>query len=380
MPITRSGLLLVSVLIVVALVGVYFLIPKLAGLKQTWGQLRRGDPRVARGGRRAGAAVDRRLRDVVSGRVRSWRASDRLACESGDPARRDRGDSPGCSGRRGRGGCHRLGARPRRHVRRGDRLPHRRESGDPVLGLPRGGDRLRAGAVGWGLRRRRLGRDHALSGRLGGSAGWPRVLSMALLPATSSSGSRVSRVATSAFGRLARRLAKAPDALGSGVRTAWRPGSAAAAGAVGGGGLLGLRHRCARRLLRCVWEGCAGGCPGDGLLPWHAREPASTPRWRWRGRGRNDRARSSHSACPRAAPWSRCWLTARSHSGSRHCPASPGISRCARRSADGERPTPGTSAHGCAEHSHQTPCDEEDQLMIVRRARLPVLDREPSVC
>jgi uncharacterized protein (TIRG00374 family) len=31
-------------LIVVALVGVYFLIPKLAGLKQTWGQLRRGDP------------------------------------------------------------------------------------------------------------------------------------------------------------------------------------------------------------------------------------------------------------------------------------------------------------------------------------------------
>jgi uncharacterized protein (TIRG00374 family) len=31
-------------LIVVALVGVYFLIPKVAGLKQTWGQLRRGDP------------------------------------------------------------------------------------------------------------------------------------------------------------------------------------------------------------------------------------------------------------------------------------------------------------------------------------------------
>ena len=43
-PITRTGLLLASVLIVVALVGVYFLIPKLAGLKQTWGQLRRGDP------------------------------------------------------------------------------------------------------------------------------------------------------------------------------------------------------------------------------------------------------------------------------------------------------------------------------------------------
>lgn len=43
-PITRARLLLASVLIVIALVGVYFLIPKLAGLKQTWGQLRRGDP------------------------------------------------------------------------------------------------------------------------------------------------------------------------------------------------------------------------------------------------------------------------------------------------------------------------------------------------
>jgi uncharacterized protein (TIRG00374 family) len=42
--ITRARLLLVSVVIVVALVGLYFLIPKLAGLRQTWGQLRRGDP------------------------------------------------------------------------------------------------------------------------------------------------------------------------------------------------------------------------------------------------------------------------------------------------------------------------------------------------
>jgi putative heme transporter len=41
---TRRRLLLVSVLIAVALIGLYFLIPKLAGLKQTWGQLRRGDP------------------------------------------------------------------------------------------------------------------------------------------------------------------------------------------------------------------------------------------------------------------------------------------------------------------------------------------------
>jgi uncharacterized protein (TIRG00374 family) len=48
---TRRRLLLVSVLMVVALIGLYFLIPKLAGLKQTWGQLRRGDPRwLAAGG------------------------------------------------------------------------------------------------------------------------------------------------------------------------------------------------------------------------------------------------------------------------------------------------------------------------------------------
>jgi putative heme transporter len=41
---TRKRLVLASVLIVIALVGLYFLIPKLAGLKQTWGQLKRGDP------------------------------------------------------------------------------------------------------------------------------------------------------------------------------------------------------------------------------------------------------------------------------------------------------------------------------------------------
>jgi uncharacterized protein (TIRG00374 family) len=42
--ITRTRLLTVAALIVVLLVGLYFLIPKLAGLKQTWGQLRHGDP------------------------------------------------------------------------------------------------------------------------------------------------------------------------------------------------------------------------------------------------------------------------------------------------------------------------------------------------
>ena len=42
--ITRTRLLVVSAFIVAVLIGLYFLIPKLAGLRQTWGQLRRGDP------------------------------------------------------------------------------------------------------------------------------------------------------------------------------------------------------------------------------------------------------------------------------------------------------------------------------------------------
>jgi uncharacterized protein (TIRG00374 family) len=44
MQITRPRLLLASALIIAALAGMYFLVPKLAGLQQTWGQLRRGDP------------------------------------------------------------------------------------------------------------------------------------------------------------------------------------------------------------------------------------------------------------------------------------------------------------------------------------------------
>jgi putative heme transporter len=42
--ITRTRLLLMLGLIVVALSGLYFLLPKLTGLKHTWGQLQRGDP------------------------------------------------------------------------------------------------------------------------------------------------------------------------------------------------------------------------------------------------------------------------------------------------------------------------------------------------
>jgi hypothetical protein len=42
--ITRTRLLIAAATVVVVLVGLYFFVPKLAGLRQTWGQLRRGDP------------------------------------------------------------------------------------------------------------------------------------------------------------------------------------------------------------------------------------------------------------------------------------------------------------------------------------------------
>ncbi len=43
-PMTPRRMLLAAIFIVLALGGFYFLLPKLAGLNQTWGQLRRGDP------------------------------------------------------------------------------------------------------------------------------------------------------------------------------------------------------------------------------------------------------------------------------------------------------------------------------------------------
>jgi uncharacterized membrane protein YbhN (UPF0104 family) len=43
-PISRRNLIVGVLFVVVALVGLYFLIPKLAGLHQTWGRLKHGDP------------------------------------------------------------------------------------------------------------------------------------------------------------------------------------------------------------------------------------------------------------------------------------------------------------------------------------------------
>ncbi|HEY6399037.1 MAG TPA: lysylphosphatidylglycerol synthase transmembrane domain-containing protein [Solirubrobacteraceae bacterium] len=43
-PMTPRRMLITGIVILVSLGGFYFLLPKLAGLNQTWGQLRRGDP------------------------------------------------------------------------------------------------------------------------------------------------------------------------------------------------------------------------------------------------------------------------------------------------------------------------------------------------
>lgn len=43
-PLTRRNMIFAGLFIVAAIVGLYFLVPKLAGLHQTWGQLRRGNP------------------------------------------------------------------------------------------------------------------------------------------------------------------------------------------------------------------------------------------------------------------------------------------------------------------------------------------------
>ena len=73
-PVTRRNLVFGALFITAALVGLYFLVPKLTGLNQTWGRLENGRSTVAggRGGFRAG--VDTRIRGAVPHRVRARRA------------------------------------------------------------------------------------------------------------------------------------------------------------------------------------------------------------------------------------------------------------------------------------------------------------------
>src|SRR5690348_15810526 len=42
-PLTRRNIVFATLFVLAAVVGLYFLVPKFAGLNQTWGQLRRGN-------------------------------------------------------------------------------------------------------------------------------------------------------------------------------------------------------------------------------------------------------------------------------------------------------------------------------------------------
>jgi hypothetical protein len=113
------------------------------------------------------------------------------------------------------------------------------------------------------------------------------VLSLALLPDDIEQ--RLARFATAtrAFGRLARRLAKAPDTLGSGVRTARGLVRDRRLGLLGAMAYWGFGIA----VLGVCFDAFGRVVPVAVLVMGYflAREPASTPRWRWRGRGRNDR-------------------------------------------------------------------------------------------
>ena len=287
-PITRTRLLLASGLIVVALVGVYFLIPKLAGLKQTWGQLRRGDPLWL-----AAAAALELL--SIAGYATLFRAVF------------------------GRGV-------PRIDWRVSLQIPL---AGIAAIRLVAAGGAGAVAVTAWALGRAGMSAE-VIACRIvaslvvqysvylgavivcglglwagvfagGGSVAitlFPAVLaamlaagvlSLALLPDDIEQ--RLARFAstTRLLGRLARWLAKAPDTLGSGVRTAWDMVRERRLGLLGAVAYWGFDIAVLGVCFDALWEGCAGGCPGDGLLPWHAWEPASTAGWRWRGRGWNDR-------------------------------------------------------------------------------------------
>ena len=218
-PVTRRNMVFAVLFILAAIVGLYFLVPKLAGLNQTWGRLERGNPLWLAVG--AGLELLSVISYAVLFRTVFARGFPRLevAGQHRDPAGRDRGDP---AARRGGSGWHRgdrVGAQARRHGAEADRLPDGGQLLDPVLALPAGARRGRPGAVlrcfsgggpdGADSDPRHLQRGRAGS-RSGHGAGAGRFRAAP----------RASGAALGAIGRLATRFATLPATLGSGVRTA----------------------------------------------------------------------------------------------------------------------------------------------------------------
>ena len=264
--ITRRRVLVAGVLIVVGLVGVYFLIPKLAGLGQTWGRLRRGDPLWLAAGAAlellsiAGYAI---LFRTVFGRgvLRiDWLVSVEIPL-AGIAAIR-------LVAAAGAGGVAVTVWALRRAGMSAPVIACRMVASLVVQYSVYLGAVIVCGLGLWaGL----------FSG--GGSVALTivpaaiaavlvaAVFSLALLPRDLeqrlervASGPRASR----SVGEAAREGAGHSRQRSQDRR---RAGLRATSGVVGGSGVLGVRHRCAGCLLPCVWDRRAGGGPRDGLLP-----------------------------------------------------------------------------------------------------------------
>ena len=206
-PVTRRNLVFGALFITAALVGLYFLVPKLTGLNQTWGRLKRGDPLWLAVGAGfellsiAGYAV--LFRTVFARGVSrlSWRATIEIPL-AGIAAIR-------LLAAAGAGGVAVTVWALRRagHGAAGDRLPDRRELLDSVLALP-AGDRRAAGSGCGAVPSRAADRPLSPCSRRS-SARWRSRLgaAMGLLP-----------------GRL-RAATRAPLAAAAGGSAGWRRGS-----------------------------------------------------------------------------------------------------------------------------------------------------------
>ncbi len=299
-PLTRRNLVFGVLFITAALVGLYFLVPKFAGLNQTWGQLERGNPlwlAVAAGFELLSICGYAVLFRTVFARGVSrlgWRASIEIPL-AGIAAIR-------LLAAAGAGGVavtvwalRRAGMQPRVIACR----LAANYSIQYSLYL------LAMVVCGFGL----------WSGAFSG--GGPTALT--LIPAILSAVALVLGAAmglvpgdferrlehlsrrSGRIGRLATRFATLPATLGSGVRTALGLIRDRHWGLLGAVAYWGVRHRMPRRVVPGVRHGRAGRGARDGVLPRHAREPAAAAGRDRRRRGRDDRrvrgVRRARRAC-----------------------------------------------------------------------------------
>ena len=275
----RRRLVIGAVLGVAALLGLYFLIPKLAGLHQTWGQLQRGDPvllAVGAGLELVSIGGYALLFGTVFGRATpriNWRASLEIPL-AGIAAIR-------LLAAAGAGG---VAVTVWALVRAGmDRaLIARRLVAMYVLqysvylaAIMICGLGLHFGLFSGGGSPALTVLPAALS-----AAGLALLTALAFVPGDFTR--RLERLShrRGTVGRLATKLATAPEAVGAGVRTAIGMVRQRRWGLVGVFIYWGFDIAASLgRLLQGLRAGRPGGHPDHGLLPGHAGKPAAAPRW-----------------------------------------------------------------------------------------------------